>query len=405
MKTISANDAIETGYKTRGIFQKMVFKVLKDLHHGHITIIDGGHKYIFGRDKTLQATIVVHDSSFYRDIALGGSVGAGEAYMMGSWDSPDLTSVIRIMASNIHLTQALDGGLALLTAPFKKWYHLKNKNSQRQSKLNIARHYDLGNDFFKEFLDPTMAYSSGIFNGQAISMEEASIAKFERICQQVDLQPEDHLVEIGTGWGGFALYAAKTYGCKVTTTTISEEQYALSKQRIEELGLESQITLLKDDYRLLEGKFDKLVSIEMIEAVGWEYLDTYFETCRRLLKPKGKACIQAITINDDRYDAARKSVDFIQRYIFPGGFLPSVGAISSHSAKNSLRMVDYFDFGHCYAETLRRWREDFTKRIDTIKELGMNDTFIRMWLFYFCYCEGGFDEKTIGVGHFTFEAI
>jgi cyclopropane-fatty-acyl-phospholipid synthase len=333
MKTLSANDAIETGYKTRGIFQKMVFKVLKDLHHGHLTIVDGGRKYLFGHDKTLQATIVVHDSSFYRDIALGGSIGAGEAYMMGSWDSPDLTSVIRIMARNIHLTQALDGGLALLTAPFKKWYHLKNRNSQRQSKLNIAMHYDLGNDFFKEFLDPTMAYSSGIFNGQAISMEEASVAKFERICQQVDLKQDDHLIEIGTGWGGFAIYAAQTYGCKVTTTTISEEQYALSKQRIEALGLESQITLLKDDYRLLEGQFDKLVSIEMIEAVGWEYLDTYFDTCRRLLKPKGKACIQAITINDDRYDAARKSVDFIQRYIFPGGFLPSVGAISSHSAK------------------------------------------------------------------------
>lgn len=275
--------------------------------------------------------------------------------------------------------------------------HFLNKNTEKGSRRNIAAHYDLGNDMFELFLDPTMMYSSGIFPSDTATMEEASIYKLDRICQKLQLQPSDHLVEIGTGWGSMAIHAAKHYGCEVTTTTISEEQYALAEKRIAEEGLQDRIHLLKSDYRALEGKFDKLVSIEMIEAVGHQYLDTYIGTINRLLKDDGIALLQAITIDDQRYEEAKNSVDFIKRYIFPGSFIPCITAIQNSFTRSSdMKMIHMEDITPHYARTLAAWRERFLKNQDAIKALGYDDTFIRLWDFYFAYCEGGFAERVIG---------
>jgi cyclopropane-fatty-acyl-phospholipid synthase len=383
--------------------QRLIFNNLSSLTGAHLTIIDNGSTRSFGdENNSLEAKIKVNHSRFYSDLILGGTIGAGESFMAGDWETPDLTAVIQVMAKNLGVTSKFDAGLAKLMKPVNKFYHWRNRNSERQSRNNIARHYDLGNDFFQTFLDPTMSYSAAPFANDEASMEEASLAKFAAMAKQLELKPEDSLVEIGTGWGGFAIYAAEKIGCHVTTTTISEEQHAYTKGLIEERGLVEKITLLKDDYRALHGKFDKLASIEMIEAVGWQYLDTYFATLKRLLKPGGKAVIQAITIPEDRYESAKNDVDFIQKYIFPGGFLPSVSAISTHAGSQGLYLSNYYDFGLGYAETLACWRKRFEENLSEIKSQGLSDTFINMWRFYFSYCEGGFREQKIGVGHFTF---
>ncbi|RMA82452.1 SAM-dependent methyltransferase [Umboniibacter marinipuniceus] len=383
--------------------QRLVFSNLNQLAGAHLTLCDRGNTRCFGEESaTLKATINVNHPRFYTDLVLGGTIGAGESYMAGDWETPDLTAVIQVMARNLGITSRLDAGLAKLIKPLNKFYHWRNRNTERQARNNIARHYDLGNDFFQTFLDPTMSYSAAVFAKDEATMEAASLAKFAAMAHQLELKPEDSLVEIGTGWGGFAIYAAEKIGCHVTTTTISEEQYAYTQAQIKARGLESKITLLKDDYRALQGKFDKLASIEMIEAVGWQYLDTYFGTLKRLLKPGGKAVIQAITIPEDRYESAKTDVDFIQKYIFPGGFLPSVSAISTHAGAQGLYLSHYYDFGLGYAQTLANWRERFEENLAVIKAQGLSDTFINMWRFYFSYCEGGFREKKIGVGHFTF---
>ena len=271
------------------------------------------------------------------------------------------------------------------------------RNSVARSKENIAAHYDLGNDFFELFLDPTMMYSSALFSDERMSLEQASIAKLDALCQKLSLKQSDHLVEIGTGWGGMAVYAAEQYGCRVTTTTISEEQYRHTLELVNKKGLQNQVTVLKKDYRLLEGKFDKLVSIEMIEAVGHQYFGEYFSKCSNLLKPDGVMAIQAITITDQRYERAKNSMDFIKRYIFPGGCLPSVNCIANHvSADTDMIISDMSDMALDYAETLKRWREAFFSNIDQVRALGFDERFIRMWEYYLCYCEGGFRERVIG---------
>jgi len=281
--------------------------------------------------------------------------------------------------------------------PLHKAFHFLHRNSLSGSRKNIGAHYDLGNDMFEQFLDPTMMYSSGIFEHQAMTMEQASIAKLDRICQKLQLDENDHLLEIGTGWGGFAIYAAKNYGCKVTTTTISQQQFDYAEQRIKDEGLEDRITLLCEDYRNLSGQYDKLVSIEMIEAVGHAYYKNYFQHCSNLLKPEGMMLLQSITIADQRYQAASKEVDFIQRYIFPGGSLPSVNVIAKNvSDHTDMRFYHLEDIGAHYATTLANWRERFFSNIETIHKLGYSETFVRMWDFYLCYCEGGFRENSIG---------
>jgi cyclopropane-fatty-acyl-phospholipid synthase len=300
----------------------------------------------------------------------------------------------------------MEGGLARIAGWFSRAGHWISRNTREGSRKNIAAHYDLSNSLFKLFLDPTMMYSSAVFEDESQSLESASIAKLDRICQSLSLRPTDHLVEIGTGWGGMALHAAKNYGCHVTTTTISKEQHAMASQRIQEAGLQDRVTLLMTDYRDLAGQYDKLVSVEMIEAVGDEYLPTYFSTCDRLLKPGGKMLIQAITMPDQRYATYLKSVDFIQKYIFPGGCLPSVGAMQAAVSKGTgLRLTGLFDFAESYAITLRNWRERFFQRITEVRELGFDDRFIRMWEYYLCYCEGAFRERAVGVSHLVWDKV
>ena len=375
-----------------------LLRTLERLHTGTITLHEGSQSFRFGQAHAeLNADITIHDSEAYRSIALNGSVGAGESYMTGDWSSEDLPRLIRVLARNKDVVDSIDGGLANIGKVALKWIHSLNRNTEKGSRRNIAAHYDLGNDMFALFLDPTMMYSSGIFPHESATMEEASVYKLDRICQKLQLCATDHLVEIGTGWGSMAIHAAKHYGCRVTTTTISEQQYDWAQRRIREEGLEDRITLLKKDYRALEGKFDKLVSIEMIEAVGWQYLSTYTATINRLLKDDGIALIQAITIDDQRYEQAKTDVDFIKRYIFPGSFIPCITAIQNAVTRTSdMKMIHMEDITPHYARTLDAWRQAFLGRRDEILALGYSDDFIRLWDFYFAYCEGGFAERVIG---------
>ena len=379
---------------------------LEKLEVGEIKLIDSVGSHSFGcpdKANSLTVTLNVTDKRFYSDIAFGGTVAAGEAYIQGYWSCSNLTDLIRIMIGNRHILDQVEGNLSLFKNAFLRLAHWLNRNSQSGSRRNIEAHYDLGNEMFELFLDPTMMYSCAYYPDDQTSLEQASLAKLQRICDKLQLNESDHVIEIGTGWGGFALYAAKNYGCKVTTTTISEQQHDMAKQRIIEAGLEDKITLLMEDYRDLQGTYDKLVSIEMIEAVGHQYLDTYFAKCSSLLKPEGIMLIQSITIADQQYDQAIKSVDFIQRFIFPGGFIPSVSAIT-HSVKQStdMRLFQLEDIGPHYATTLYDWRQRFFDNIEPIKALGYSQQFIAMWDFYLCYCEAGFLERVLGNAHLVF---
>lgn len=370
------------------------------LEHGALEVHDGEGMLRFGKDYQgagLRARIEVLHPQFWADAVFGGTTGAGEAYIHGLWKCDDLTALVRMMVANRHALEEVDGATTRFAALGRRLAHWLNRNSRAGSRRNISAHYDLGNDFFALFLDPTMNYSSGIFATPEATMEQASIAKMDAACRKLDLQPGDHLLEIGTGWGGLAIHAAGRYGCRVTTTTISKEQHALAAQRIRDAGLEDRIELLLCDYRDLEGQYDKLVSIEMIEAVGHQFLDTYFRACSRLLKSDGLMLLQAITIRDEHYEQALKSVDFIQRFVFPGGFLPSVSAMSASLARSGdLQMLHLQDIGLHYATTLNRWRERFFDNLEAVRALGYPDSFIRLWEYYLCYCEGAFLERNIG---------
>ncbi|MDY6946310.1 MAG: cyclopropane-fatty-acyl-phospholipid synthase family protein [Pseudomonadota bacterium] len=376
---------------------------LQHLEHGEITVVESGQVHRFGRhtaECSLSATVEVLHPQFWADAAFGGTTGAGEAYIHGHWRSDELTTLIRIMVLNRKIMQNMEGGFAFLTAPLRRIFHWMNRNSKDGSRKNIAAHYDLGNDFFQLFLDDTMAYSCGIFEAPEATLQEASLAKFEAVCRKLQLKPTDHLVEIGTGWGGLAIYAARKYGCRVTTTTISKEQFALAKERVAAEGLGERIELRLDDYRDLTGQYDKLVSIEMIEAVGHQFLDTYIAKCASLLKPDGAMLIQAITIQDQIYQDALKSVDFIQRFVFPGSFIPCVTAITDAVTRATDMKVNHLeDIGPHYATTLRMWRENFFANIGRVRALGYPEEFIRLWDYYLCYCEGGFAERQLGDVH------
>lgn len=370
------------------------------LEHGALEVHDGEGMLRFGNDQQgarLRARIEVLHPQFWADAVFGGTTGAGEAFIHGLWKCDDLTSLVRMMVANRHVLEEVDGAATRLAALGQRIGHWLNRNSRAGSRRNISAHYDLGNDFFALFLDPTMNYSCGIFETPDATMEQASVAKMDAACRKLDLQPGDHLLEIGTGWGGLAIHAAGRYGCRVTTTTISREQHALAAQRIRDAGLEDRIELLLCDYRDLEGQYDKLVSIEMIEAVGHQFLDTYFRACSRLLKPDGLMLLQAITIRDEHYEQALKSVDFIQRFVFPGGFLPSVSAMTASMARSTdLQALHLQDIGLHYATTLNRWRERFFANIEAVRAMGYSDSFIRLWEFYLCYCEGAFLERNTG---------
>lgn len=380
--------------------KKQILQRLNKLQKGQLTIIDGNERHDFGNKSERSATIHVHDPRFYGEIAFGGSIGAGEAYMLGYWSADNLTNVIRLMTINQSVMDSLEGGYQWLSKPIMKVLHWLNSNTTEGSRKNIAAHYDLGNEMFALFLDPTMMYSSAMFDATTNTLQAASELKLKTICDKLDLTPTDHVIEIGTGWGGFAIYAATNYGCKVTTTTISQQQYALVKTRVEAAGLQDRITLLLEDYRHLTGQYDKLVSIEMIEAVGHQFYDTYFAKVSQLLKPDGLALIQAITIADQRFNSAIQSVDFIQHYIFPGSNIPSNTAMLTSITKVSdMRLFDLEDIGPHYATTLRMWRENFFANITQVRKLGYSEEFIKMWEFYFCYCEGGFAERALGDVH------
>jgi len=380
--------------------RRTVLRLLSRMGPGVLHLEEGARSRTFGRltaQFPLEARIRVHQPGFYRSILLGGSVGAGEAYMRGWWSTDNLTAVIRIVLHNRMVLDEIDRSWTRLLNPLYRLAHLLRRNTPQGSRKNIVAHYDLGNDFYALFLDDTWTYSCGIFERADSSLAEASTAKYDRICRKLRLRPEHHVVEIGTGWGGFALHAAGRYGCRVTTTTISEQQYAMARQRVREAGLSARVKVVKEDYRNLRGRFDRLVSIEMIEAVGHQFLGTFFAACSRLLKDDGRMALQAITIGDPVFERHKHDVDFIKRYIFPGSCIPSITAMNRAAARRTdLRLVHLEDITPHYARTLQEWRRRFFDRLDRVREMGFSDTFIRMWEFYLAYCEAGFTERYIG---------
>ena len=380
--------------------QRAAIRLLDRLEVGALTLIDGGEERHFGSieaEPGLCATVHVHDSAFYRRLLFGGSIGAAESYMDGQWTSTDLVSVVRVFARNRHAMLSMEKGWARLVKPANKLFHWLQANTLRGSRRNIAAHYDLSNAFFEQFLDPTMTYSCAVFESADATLEEAQVAKLDRVCRKLALRPDDHVLEIGTGWGSFAIHAASRYGCRVTTATISREQYALARERIHAAGLDDRIEVVFKDYRQLQGQYAKIASIEMIEAVGWERVDGFFGKCSELLTPDGTMVLQAITRADQEHERSKRNVDFIKRYIFPGGCLLSVTAMAdSLTRATGMRLVHLEDITAHYAPTLRLWRERFCANWDTVRAMGFHERFMRMWEFYLAYCEGGFMERAIG---------
>jgi cyclopropane-fatty-acyl-phospholipid synthase len=375
--------------------KQAVLKNLSQIRRGCLTIIEGDSRMTFGDPTTgPSAEIKIHSPVFYRQAAFGGSIGIGEAYMNGGWDCEELTSLIRLLVLNRQTRDDLDKGLACFVQKLQYLSYRLHANTRRGSRRNIHAHYDLGNAMYQLFLDSTMSYSCGYFTMPSMTLEDAAKAKYDLICKKLRLTPNTHVIEIGTGWGGFAIYAARHYGCPVTTTTISQQQYDLAAQRIHEAGLAGRITLLKQDYRDLKGQYDRLVSIEMIEAVGDRFLPDYFRTCSQLLKPDGLALIQAISVPDWEYEGYLKCPEFINTYIFPGGCCPSVGAMTRAVGNNTnMRLIHYQDITPHYVRTLQCWRERFLAKREAVKALGYDERFCRMWEYYLCYCEGAFAEQ------------
>lgn len=382
----------------------LLLRSLFKLRYGQISF-RGAWQGTVGEPSDLHAVIEVHDKRLLELMFKNGVLGAAEAYIAGYWSSENLVELIQILARNRDVLDKMNQNIISQASQvlLKAWYKSR-KNSVDGSRKNIAEHYDLSNDFFKLFLDPSMMYSSAMFKDAEMTLAQASDYKKEIICQKLQLKPLDHVVEIGSGWGGFAIYAAQHYGCKVTTITISQAQYDEAVQRIQAAGLSHRVEVQLKDYRQLQGKFDKLVSIEMIEAVGEQFLPTYFKQCRALLKPQGLALIQAITIEDARYKKALDTVDYIKRYIFPGSFIPCISVLTQTASEQKLRLKQLEDIGQSYAQTIHHWRKNFLDAKAQVLALGFDENFIRMWDFYLCYCEGGFKEGVISDVHLLFEA-
>jgi cyclopropane-fatty-acyl-phospholipid synthase len=404
MKSNTIAESTKTRSNVNSPFRQLARDIVKrrfaDIREGAILVRDQRGEWFAGEGNQIDATITVHDLGFYQQILRSGTKGAAAAYRDGLWSCSDLTTLLRIMIRNIDRLDKFETGLAKLVNLAARLRHQLRSNTRKGSQQNIHAHYDLGNDMFELFLDPTMTYSCGIFPSETSTLEEASIEKLDSICRKLALQPSHHVVEIGSGWGSFAIHAAKNYGCKVTTTTISRDQHDLAMQRIKAAGLEDQITLLFQDYRDLDGQYDRLVSIEMIEAVGHNFLPEYFGKCASLLKDDGQMLIQAITMPDQRYQRYLQNTDFIQQFIFPGSCVPSLTAImNSISAATDLRVENIENIGPHYARTLRSWLENFTAQHEQITALGYSQDFMRLWEYYLCYCEAGFKERYLGVLH------
>jgi len=396
----STDNAFKLNWAKRTILNK-----LSQIDGGQIVLDDAGQMIKMGSadHDGFSVRLKVAEESFYRRTLLGGMIGAAESYIDGDWGTDNLTDLIRIMIRNIDGVSRMERSWARARTCLHRIKHLRNKNTLTGSRKNIQQHYDLGNNFYSLFLDSTMNYSAGIFDPEIIAekfadcdspLHGASLVKMDRICQKLAIQPTDHVIEIGTGWGGLAIFMAKNYGCSVTTTTISKEQHAFARAAVSEAGLEDKVTVLLKDYRALEGRYDKLVSVEMIEAVGHQFLDTYFTKCNQLLKPTGTMLIQAILIGQQSYRSYRKGVDFIRAYVFPGGCLPSAVTLSQSVGRvTSMRMLDYEDMTQHYADTLLHWRRSFMDRLEDVRTQGFDEYFIRLWHFYLCYCEAAFAER------------
>jgi len=385
-------------------FKSLILKRFRQIQYGHIELVDDNKVYSFGNpDSESTVKVEVLSQDFYVLLGSGGIMGAAEAYTAGCWKADDLVVLLRTVFRNKNVISQLDSGWAKLARPLNKFVHWLRKNSLSGSKENILAHYDLSNEFYQLWLDETMTYSCGYFKDEHSSMKDASVEKLDRICRKLNIQPEDSVLEIGTGWGSFAMHAVKNYGCKVTTTTISDAQYELAKARFQQAGLEDKITLLKDDYRNLTGQFDKIVSIEMIEAVGHQFVPTYLQKVASLLKNDGLFAMQGITYNDQNFDRYKGSVDFIKKYIFPGSCLISISQMTEAMKKyTDLSLSHLEDITYHYAITLKRWRTKFLEELDATRKLGFTDEFINMWEFYFVYCEAGFRERNIGDYQFVF---
>jgi cyclopropane-fatty-acyl-phospholipid synthase len=395
------------GSPFQAFVRRRLQRALGRLERGTLVLREADAERRYGRpdpETGLRCSVSVRDPAFYSSLGLGGTLGAAESFVRGEWETDDPTALIRMLLRNREVLGGLDPRLARLAEPGRRLAHWLRRNTRRGARRNVAAHYDLGNEFFAAFLDPTLSYSAALFEREDASLEEASVAKYERICRKLELGPADHVLEIGTGWGGFCLHAAGRHGCRVTSTTLSAAQRELARERVAAAGLSERVRILGSDYRDLEGRFDKLVSIEMVEAVGHEHLRGYFRACAERLLPQGRAAIQAIVIRDQAYESARRTVDFIKRYVFPGGCLPSVGALVDAAARASdLRLVHLEEMTPHYAETLRRWRARFLENRERIRGLGFGEDSLRLWEFYLAYCEAGFEERHIGVVQLVFE--
>ncbi|MFV8981392.1 class I SAM-dependent methyltransferase [Serratia fonticola] len=385
----------------------LLFRLLSGIREGSLTVREGQQTLHFGDESSaLRAEVQILAPGVYWRLLTGGSLAAAESWMEGEWETHQLTPLLQILALNGKILGRLESGFRLLGNPMERLRHWTRRNYRKQARENISAHYDLGNEFYAHFLDEDLLYSSALFTADDQALSQAQQAKMARLCEQLALTASDHLLEIGTGWGAMAEYAARHYGCRVTTTTLSREQYIWATERIARAGLQDRVQVLLCDYRDLTGQFDKLVSVEMIEAVGKRYLPDFFRTCQARLRPGGKMAIQAITIQDQRYREYSKSVDFIQRYIFPGGFLPSITAMSELMTRHTDFVVrNLFDMGPDYARTLAHWRQRFLHAWQDIEKLGFDERFRRMWLYYFGYCEAGFNARTISVVQLTAERV
>ena len=394
------NDAPAKGWLTR-LARKLVLKLLANINDGQLLIKEGGNVLTIGSTSEklpYPVELIIVNPTVWTDFAFGGSSAAGEAYFRGNWDCDNLTNLVRLFIRNRSTLNKFDNSNRWLFKSMRQFRYWFNRNSRQGSRRNIKAHYDIGNNFFKLFLDKSMMYSSAYYAGEHICLEEAATAKLDRICRKLELKPEHHLLEIGTGWGGMAIHAAQHYGCKVTTTTISQEQYELAKKRIAEQGLSDRVSVLFEDYRDLVGSYDRIVSIEMVEAVGHQYINEYFGQCSKLLKSNGRMLLQAITITDQYYRQALHDIDFIKKYIFPGGFLPSINVMSNAITESTdLKISHLEDLAYHYALTLKDWRMAFLSRLDQVRKLGYSEEFIRLWIFYLCYSEGGFLERHCGL--------
>ena len=394
-------DAVKTSKRSSfliSIFKSGLLKKFQGLKTGNILVYDGNDDFSFGDSGSNEKVVVnIHSQEFYVMVGSGGALGLAEAYMAGYWSSDNVVKLFQIILRNREILLSLEKGFAKLIKPINRMIHRSRQNTLQGSKKNIVAHYDLSNEFYKLWLDPTMTYSCAFFNDESATLEDASIEKLDRICRKLNLSGNDSVLEIGTGWGSFSIHAAKKYGCKVTTTTISDAQYEYARTQIKEEGLESKITLINKDYRELDGEYDKIVSIEMIEAVGYEYIPEFFSKLSSLLKRNGFIALQGITYNDQNFHVYKDSVDFIKKYIFPGSCLISISQITNVIKKDTdLAMIDMEDITKHYAITLNRWRKNFVDVLPKIKEMGYSQAFINMWEFYFLYCEAGFLERNIG---------